>query len=216
MLQRHQKNDAFFSFYNIYLKINNMKICSKCQEIKQLDKFYVSKSCKDGLTKLCKSCTISNNKIYKKTYNKNKKYNKEYSILWKEKNPTYFKTYYENNKDKINEYQKIKKTKNTIYKLSANIRSRISQIISGYSKSISTLNILGINNFNEFKLYIENQFVDGMTWDNYGWGPNKWVIDHRIPISSAKNKQELYDLNHHTNLQPMWWYANIIKGDKIL
>jgi hypothetical protein len=197
-----------------------MKICNKCNQEKEMNDFYLSKSCKDKKMKICKLCfNIANfdyNKEYKKTYKKNKEYIKEYNKKWRQKNKGYDKKWYNNNKDKINQYQKNKKLNNTLYKLSANIRTRISQSLSGYSKSKSTLDILGVKNFEYFKQHIESQFIEGMTWDNYGYGKDKWVIDHRIPLVSAKTEQEIYSLNHHSNLQPMWWYENMIKGASLI
>jgi len=55
-----------------------------------------------------------------------------------------------------------------------------------------------------------------MSWDNYGCGEGKWVIDHKIPIASAQNKKEVEKLNYYLNLQPMWWRENLEKSDKIL
>lgn len=196
-----------------------MKICSKCNQEKELNEFYSSKSCKEGIMRMCKKChnTLSaNNKNYRKKYKKNKQYVKEYNKKWKLKNTDYHKQWYQNNKNKINKYQKLKKENNTLYKISSNIRTLISQSLSEYSKSKTTLNILGINNFNEFKQYLELLFTEGMNWTNYGKGPNKWVIDHRIPLATAKTEQDIYNLNHYTNLQPMWWNENMIKGAKIL
>jgi len=66
----------------------------------------------------------------------------------------------------------------------------------------------------ELKKYIQSQWVEGMNWDNYGYGEGKWVIDHKMPIASAQNKKEVEKLNHHSNLQPMWWRENLIKGAK--
>jgi hypothetical protein len=43
-----------------------------------------------------------------------------------------------------------------------------------------------------------------------------WEIDHIIPISSAKNKEEMISLCHYTNLQPLWHIDNMIKGNKII
>jgi hypothetical protein len=62
------------------------------------------------------------------------------------------------------------------------------------------------------KEYIENKFVDGMTWENQG----EWHIDHRIPLSSANSEDEIYKLCHYTNLQPLWGEDNRIKSNKIL
>ena len=60
--------------------------------------------------------------------------------------------------------------------------------------------------------HIQEQFTNGMNWENYG----KWHIDHKIPLSMAKTEEELYKLCHYTNLQPMWASDNRKKGAKIL
>jgi len=60
--------------------------------------------------------------------------------------------------------------------------------------------------------YIENKFTIGMTWENYGRGG--WEIDHIIPISSAKTKEDVLKLCHYTNLQPLWWRDNLKKSNK--
>ena len=65
------------------------------------------------------------------------------------------------------------------------------------------------------KEYIENQWVDGMNWDTYGNKRGCWSIDHITPISSAQTEEEIYKLNHYTNLQPMWHIDNIKKSNKI-
>ena len=53
-----------------------------------------------------------------------------------------------------------------------------------------------------------------MNWNNWGMGDDKWVIDHRIPLAIATTEDEIYKLNHYTNLQPMWWRENLEKGAK--
>jgi len=63
------------------------------------------------------------------------------------------------------------------------------------------------------KQYISNKFDKNMSWDNYGlYG---WHIDHIIPLSSAKNKEELEKLCHYSNLQPLWAKDNLQKSNKI-
>ena len=64
------------------------------------------------------------------------------------------------------------------------------------------------------KEYLENQFTEGMSWDNHSqYG---WHIDHIIPLSSANTEEEIYNLCHYTNLQPLWAEENLRKSDKIL
>ena len=90
-----------------------------------------------------------------------------------------------------------------------NLSKRIWKIVKGKSKR--TDEILGIS-LAEFQGYLEKKFTDGMCWENYG----KWHIDHKIPLSSALNEEELYKLCHFTNLQPLWAEDNIRKGNKLI
>ena len=90
------------------------------------------------------------------------------------------------------------------------IRSRIADKIK--YKSMKSSDILGCD-WKTFKQHLESQFEEGMTWDNHGI--NGWHYDHIIPLSSAKTEEELYRLNHYTNLQPLWAEDNLRKSDKI-
>jgi hypothetical protein len=127
------------------------------------------------------------------------------------------KEYYENNKKKIIKrislYNNSKKTTNPLFKLSHNIRSLISNSIvrQGYKKESKTYRILGCT-FEEFKLHLERQFVVGMNWDNQG----KWHLDHIIPVSLAKDEEDMIKLNHYTNFQPLWAADNLLKGNKVI
>jgi hypothetical protein len=51
-----------------------------------------------------------------------------------------------------------------------------------------------------------------MNWDNYSF--RGWHIDHIIPLTSAKNEEELIKLCHYTNLQPLWAKDNLSKGGR--
>jgi hypothetical protein len=81
----------------------------------------------------------------------------------------------------------------------------------GKVKKSKSYEILGCS-FLEFKEHLENKFLDGMDWTNYG----EWHLDHIKPISLAKNEKELLELNHYTNFQPLWAFDNISKGNKFI
>jgi hypothetical protein len=169
------------------------------------------------------------NKEKIKTLRQNKKDElKEYTKQWRENNKEYNKKYYENNKNKIkqyynknkekinkyqNIYQKQKREINPLYKLITNIRTRIYMSLKakGYTKKSKTFETLGCS-YEDFKQHLERQFTKGMTWDNLG----QWHLDHIIPVSLAKDEQELIRLNHYTNFQPLWAKDNLEKHNKII
>lgn len=82
---------------------------------------------------------------------------------------------------------------------------------SGYSKKAKAHSILGAD-WDVVRKHFEDRFKEGMTWDNYG----EWHIDHIIPISLARNEDDVIKLNHYTNLQPLWGYENMDKSNKII
>lgn len=127
--------------------------------------------------------------------------------------------HYRENKESIvikkREYDKRRRESNPVFKLVCNMRSRIYKYCRAMSlnKKFKTFDALGLTQ-DEFKTYIESHFVDGMTWDNYGHGEGKWSIDHTKPLCTAKTEEEVFTLNHYTNLRPMWWFDNLAKGGK--
>lgn len=119
------------------------------------------------------------------------------------------------NKDKARRYERWKnKFKNDpLFALKKRLRTLIRGSFrkSGYTNfTMKTESIVGIS-YNEFKIYMESKFVNGMSWDNRG----EWHIDHIIPLSSAKSEDELIALSHYTNLQPLWAMDNLKKGARV-
>lgn len=101
------------------------------------------------------------------------------------------------------------------FRLVKNLRNRLFKFFKGTRKSESTAVLLGCSR--EFLItHLEKQFTDGMNWDNYGFGVDKWSIDHIKPLSlfNLKNPEELKVAAHFTNLQPMWCSDNFSKGNK--
>ena len=122
------------------------------------------------------------------------------------------KTYCAKHRDKINAYERDRRNTDPLFKLACNTRRRIREIfkLQGYTKRSKTGLILGCD-FDVFKLHIEQQFMFKMSWDNFG----EWELDHIIPLSRATTEAELLQLNHYTNIAPMWGLYNKIKQDML-
>lgn len=204
----------------------DIKICSKCKESKQFSEFAKRKDAKDGYRNECKICAKEwrlNNKENLLEYNKNWKksntehisiYNKNYAQDNKEKLKNYQKKWYQDNKDNINKRVKMKKITDPIFLISCSVRKRMSEYIkkNNILKTNRTFEIVGLTP-TELVNYLESKFLDGMSWENYGL--HGWHIDHKIPLSSAKDEEELYKLCHYSNLQPLWSEDNLRKSNKI-
>jgi hypothetical protein len=151
--------------------------------------------------------------LRKLNINKKKEYDKKYQIINKEKKAIYQKIYRELNRKKINQRELNRKKTEPLYKLTHNVRNRINKFIKskGITKKNKTFDIVGCSS--EFlKEHIEKQFTEGMSWELLG----QYIhIDHKIPLSSAKTEEEIYNLCHYTNLQPLWAKDNLKKGDKL-
>jgi hypothetical protein len=80
-------------------------------------------------------------------------------------------------------------------------------------KHNKTFDIVGCSP-QQLKEHIQSQFKDNMSWENYGY--YGWHIDHITPLSSAKTEEEIYQLCHYTNLQPLWAEDNLKKSNKTL
>jgi hypothetical protein len=80
-------------------------------------------------------------------------------------------------------------------------------------KSKRTLEYLGCS-ADDLRDWLESQFTEGMTWENYG--VDGWHVDHRTPLASASTMEELVLLLHYSNLQPLWAADNLSKGARII
>lgn len=109
------------------------------------------------------------------------------------------------------EYMKKKYDNDKLNKFIINIRNGISVSFRryGFTKKSKIQDILGCS-YNEFKVYIESKFTEGMNWENR----KEWHLDHIIPISWAKTEEEIIKLNHFTNFQPLWAIENMKKGNR--
>lgn len=182
------------------------KICKKCLIEKSINEYNKDKYSSDGLRYRCRECTSLQ---YKKYYEENRLLEIERQV-----------TYQKNNNDSVKQVRRkryhIRYNSDLLYKLKINIRNRIKHFIKNKNFDIninSTYEIIGCTP-NELRIYIEKQFIGGMTWENYKH--DGWHIDHIIPLSSAKSIDDVYKLCHYTNLKPLWANENYKKGNKLI
>lgn len=120
--------------------------------------------------------------------------------------------YAKNNRPKINArksvYEKQRRAKDPLFRLTKNTRKMVSRYMLN-GKCMRTQEIIGCT-YEELKLHIEQQFTEGMNWDNYGI--NGWHVDHIKPLAMASTEEEIILSNHYTNLQPLWCLDNLSKG----
>jgi hypothetical protein len=112
-------------------------------------------------------------------------------------------------------YKKKRECKS--FQIESSIRTRIWNALTSkkLTKSKKTTDLIGCD-IKFFKQHLENQFTEGMTWDNYG----EWQIDHIKPCCSfdltiIDNQLACFN---YMNTQPLWRVDNLIKSkaDKLL
>lgn len=219
-----------------------MKYCSKCEKFKEETDFQKDSSKSDGLCSYCKVCRSETKKKYSNKPDiakKIKEYGKEYYEKNKEKllehGKEYSKEYYKKNREasikkalewRKNNPEKHKENKKR-YK-SGTIQKRIRTVLSKKfalcikKNGIGTCEILEKHlgyTLKQLYEHLEGLFKEGMTWDNYGSGKDRWCIDHIIPQSSFsytsyedEDFKKCWALN---NLQPMWFNENSSKSNKL-
>jgi hypothetical protein len=143
---------------------------------------------------------------------------------WRERNKEHLRAYYETNKDRsrknLRRWVKARYASDPKYALISKVRRLTLYAISrfGFKKNCKTSIILGCD-WETLQAHIESQFYDGMTWESFQeknyTGTSMVEIDHIIPISSAKTEEDVIRLAHFSNLQPMWWWENREKRDKM-
>lgn len=115
-------------------------------------------------------------------------------------------------KEYTRKYDRERYNTNPLARLATQVRNHAYRATkyAGLKKPSTTFELLGTD-LETFKNHIESQFTEGMTWENHG----EWHIDHVVPLASAKGTDEIWNLCHYTNLQPLWGPDNISKGSKI-
>lgn len=205
------------------------KQCSKCNKKHNIENFHNQKASADGKSSYCKNChkkyctkwKLKNKKKIQqqqKQYKiKNKEILNQYNKQWIKENPDKIlairRKHREKYKDKINKQRRKKRKENINFRLRTIISNRIRMALSRGSKNSTAYDLTGCS-WEHLKLYLENRFTVGMSWDNFG----EWHIDHIKPCCSfdLTDTQQQKLCFHYTNLQPLWAIDNLKKSGKLL
>ena len=159
---------------------------------------------------------------YYKNKSKEDKIEQYYKEKIKEARNTKFKEnqinqYYKDklkNKKIIYAYKKLAEVR-PVYRVLNSLSVRINKEMkkAGIKREFTYTQILGCS-INEFEIYLENKFTEGMSFENYG----EWEIDHIRPVSvfDFNNLDDIKKCCHYTNLQPLPKPANRQKYNKII
>lgn len=201
----------------VEVTMNYTKVCSKCQQEKPANLEYFTKR-GEKLGSHCRECKKQykrNPEYRKKHYENNKQKYLDKAREWaennKERRREICNDWYHRNKDKANDYIKQKRKSDPLFRLKHSLRANLNNALRGRSKGQRTLDYLCMS-IDEFKTYIENQFTEGMNWENYG----EWHLDHIQPICSFdhSDEEQIKKCWHYSNFQPLWAEENIKKSGK--
>lgn len=188
--------------------VEKTKTCVNCLEIKPFSEYSPSSTTRDKLHNSCKKCYTNKQKsLYHALTPEQKKNKLNYMKNWKKQNHNKVKIYKRKQRNKLHN------------KIARQIRKRVVRVIkkrqnNHYIKEVSSVQNkhLGCTKY-ELIRHLESKFLPGMTWENYG----EWEIDHIKPISNFNfNKpEEVKQINHFTNLLPMWRNDNLLKSNQL-
>jgi hypothetical protein len=160
-----------------------------------------------------KDKVLASRKIYYQQ-NRDKELSKslEYYNMNKDKKMDRRRQYRIENREVINFKDREHRRSNPLHRLKCNLRTLIGNSLSekGYSKKSKTEQILGCS-FVDFKNHIESLFLPNMNWNNR----DEWHIDHVVPLDFAIDEKEILELNHFSNLRPLWISDNLEKSNII-
>lgn len=182
------------------------KTCSECKEDKPIEVFtYKSKA------NLCEPCA---KEYYKNEYQKNRERHISNRALYYEKNKEAIlqKMATPEEKAKRNARNKERRKNDPSFAISESLKVRIVEVLRTY-KSESSSYLIGCTK-RELMSWLEYQFDDNMSWDNYG---KYWHVDHVIPISFfdiTKKEEQLVCFNWK-NLRPLEKGENVSKFNTV-
>jgi hypothetical protein len=117
-------------------------------------------------------------------------------------------------KARKNKYVSERMKNDVAFKILMNIRGRTRRALSRgkngmpIRKFTTTQKLLGCS-IPEFMKHIENQFEEGMNWDNHG--THGWHVDHEQQCATfdLPKPEEQKECFHYTNQRPLWAKDNL-------
>lgn len=170
------------------------KKCLRCNIVKNLHHFKITRKSNDNFTNVCMDCLPKNTW----TLEKQREYEKKYRM---------------NNPEKVKEkYRKQELNVNRRIRKRLNSRIMEALLTSSQRKRKKTIEYIGCN-IDFFRNWISSQFQEGMSWENHG----QWHLDHVKPCSSfdLSNCDEIQRCFCWKNMQPLWASDNLTKSGRI-
>lgn len=113
----------------------------------------------------------------------------------------------------VNNYIKNREKNDPEFRMLRKLRSRLRRAVKQGERNTGMEELIGCS-LTELRLHLQRKFKLGMTWENHG--TKGWHIDHITPLSKFDLTDEIHlrIACHYTNLQPLWWYENLKKGNR--
>lgn len=196
------------------------KECTACKIIKPVAEFYAHKISRDGWRPCCKKCHNMQTLRWVREHPEDRK---KIYLKWATTNSRKMQEAAKRRWKAHPEKPRAKGRRASAKRLSTptgKINNTMSRSIWASLKKAKAgrhwESLIGYT-LEQLKQHLEKKFESGMTWENYGrYG---WHIDHKIPLS-AFNFREPGDPDFKKcwalkNLQPMWAFDNLSKGDNL-
>ena len=192
-------NDCHTEYSRAHRTPNVCQFCGKEFMHKHHNTKYCSNECKTAASRLSVYRRLYDPLISKDDFLRIYESGKAFVFAGRESE--YLKEYNEANRESISRQRKMRVDSDEVLAYSNKIKKQIQAVYARKQKSIGDklYSILGCQ-AQEFISYINSLLKDGMTPENYG----EWQLDHIVPISSAKTKEDVVRLCHYTNYQPLW------------
>ncbi len=202
------------------------KTCTKCEVEKDIDKFCKRRDRKDGYNTICKDCDNQKSRQYytdnrERVLKRCRKYNLEHAEETKEQRSAYGKIYNKKycQKPDIKQRRKISHQN----RIKNNPLIKDSHRLSGYlRRSLKTIGSRKDNVFFKLVGYSKSELDNRFTPMRNSPCPmcrrsleDGYHIDHILPVSCAKNREELIKLFKLSNLQLLCPSCNLSKSNKI-